>query len=49
MPEKNYDLISKFKLEHHLPEEKEKLESSFRKQGFKKTKDDGISVIWFER
>jgi len=49
MPDKNYDLITKFKLEHHLPEEQEKLESSFRKQGFKKTKDDGISVMWFER
>jgi len=49
MSEENFKLITTFRLEDHIPEEKEKLVKFFINQGFQKTRDNGISVMWFDR
>lgn len=49
MKESDYQLISKFRLEHHFPDEKEKLTRFLVSLGFKKTNDNGISIMWFDR
>ncbi len=49
MTEENFKRIIKFRVEHHYPEEKQKLIQFFSQKGFKKTKDNGISIMWFDR
>ncbi len=49
MIEENFKKIVTFRVEHHYPEEKQKLIQFFNNKGFKKTKDNGISIMWFDK